>query len=258
MPQGFNASEFRRKLRAQQRKAQTEIDRVNRVNKQRVADYNRKVQQHNNRVEQDFNRRLNDYNREVNKVNQHNRRVNQQNQVAIAELNRRLRSASTAAPRYTEEEKFLADRVQEQASRFPDREYDVFLSYARIDGNEVGTRLQEELEALGVQVWFDEIAIIPGKSQSLQMDRGLRSARSGVALLTPAYLTGRFWTERELGALLHKSMLIPVLHGVSFTEVAEYSGFLPDLAGFETKRDSIEVIAEKIAAAVIPSPNEAS
>jgi len=74
----------------------------------------------------------------------------------------------------------------------------------------------------------------------------------------PPYLTGRFWTERELGALLHKSMLIPVLHGVSFTEMAEYSGFLPDLAGFETKRDSIEVIAEKIAAAVIPSPNEAS
>lgn len=257
MPQGFNASEFQRKLRAQQRKAQTEIDRVNRVNKQRVADYNRKVQQHNNRVEQDFNRQLDDYNREVSKVNQHNRRVNQQNQVTIAELNRRLRSVSTAAPRYTEEEKVLADRVQEQASRFPDREYDVFLSYARIDGSEVGTRLQEELEALGVRVWFDEIAITPGKSQSLQMDRGLRSARSGVALLTPAYLTGRFWTERELGALLHKSMLIPVLHGVSFTEVAEYSGFLPDLAGFETKRDPIEVIAEKIAAAVLPSSNEA-
>jgi hypothetical protein len=43
--------------------------------------------------------------------------------------------------------------------------------------------------------------------------------------------------------------LIPVLHGVNFDEVAQYSGILPDLAGFETARDSLEVIAQKIAAA---------
>lgn len=42
-----------------------------------------------------------------------------------------------------------------------------------------------------------------------------------------------------------------MLHGVSFDQVAEYSGILPDLAGFETSRDSIEVIAQKIAAAVV-------
>jgi hypothetical protein len=40
---------------------------------------------------------------------------------------------------------------------------------------------------------------------------------------------------------------------VTFEEVAEYSGILPDLAGFETSRDSVEVIAEKIAAAVLPT-----
>jgi hypothetical protein len=85
------------------------------------------------------------------------------------------------------------------------------------------------------------------------MDQGLRKARAGVVLLTPAYLVGRFWTERELGALLHKNTLIPVLHGVSFKEVEEYSGILPDLAGFETARDDIESIADKIAAAVLPA-----
>jgi hypothetical protein len=105
---------------------------------------------------------------------------------------------------------------------------------------------------LGARTWFDEIAVIPGQSQALQMDRGLQRARAGVVLLTPAYLVGRFWTERELGALLHKDTLIPVLHGVTFGQVAEYSGILPDLAGFETARDSVHTIAEKIAAAVLP------
>lgn len=77
------------------------------------------------------------------------------------------------------------------------------------------------------------------------MDAGLRKARSGITVLTPAYLTGRFWTERELGALLNKSMLIPVLHNVTFDDVKQYSGILLDLAGFTTQHDSVEDIAKK-------------
>lgn len=263
MATGFNRAQFQARVRAAQREAQrkiqAEVDRVNRENKRRVDDHNRRVQQHNRQVAQEAQRRVDAYNREVTRVNAHNKRVNQQNQrvnsenrAKVAELNHRLRSG-LSGPVYTPAERSLADRIQEQVARHPEREWDAFLSYARIDGAEVGTALRAALDALGVDVWFDAIAITPGRSQSLQMDQGLRTARCGIALLTPAYLTGRFWTERELGALLHKSMLIPVLHNVTFDEVAEYSGILPDLAGFETSRDSIEVIAEKIAAAVLPS-----
>ncbi len=266
---GFNRAQFEAQVRAAQRDAQrrlqAEIDRVNRENKRRIDEYNRRAQQHNRQVLQQAQRQVDEYNREVARVNAHNAQVNQQNQRAnvqnralVAEVNRRLRSASSSGPAYTPSERSLADRIQEQAARHPDREWDAFLSYARIDGSEVGTALRDALDALGVGVWFDAIAITPGRSQSLQMDQGLRTARCGIALLTPAYLTGRFWTERELGALLHKATLIPVLHNVTFDEVAEYSGILPDLAGFETSRDSIEVIAEKIAAAVLlPNPDDA-
>lgn len=238
----FNESQFRSQLRAAERKLQAEIDRANRKAQREVDAYNRRVEQHNRKV-------VNDYNREVAKVNAHNR-------ATIAELNRQLRSSGTSRPVYTPAERSLADRIQEQVVLHPDRQWDTFLSYARIDGHETGTALRAALEDLGVSVWFDEIAITPGRSQALQMDQGLRTARCGIALLTPAYLTGRFWTERELGALLHKAMLIPVLHNVTFAQVAEYSGILPDLAGFETSRDPIPVIAEKIAAAVLPVTQE--
>jgi hypothetical protein len=244
MARGFDSAKFNREVRAAQRKAeaawrrevervnrenQREVDRVNRENKRRVDARNRKVDQHNKKV--------------VDRVNRHNAAV-------IADLNRQLRAASTG-PRYTVQEQALADRVHDALPERDTREWDTFLSYARIDGSGVADELRQQLEALGVSVWFDEIAITPGKSQALQMDKGLQSARAGIALLTPAYLVGRFWTERELGALLNKETLIPVLHGVSFAEVAEYSGILPDLAGFETSRDSVEVIAQKIAAAVL-------
>lgn len=240
----FNPNEFKRKMREAQRRAEQqikrEVDRVNRVNKKAVDDYNRKADAHNKKVIANHNAR----------VREHNRKADAHNKKVIADLNRELRSA-TSSIRYTEPERRLADRVYEAVATLDPREYDSFLSYARIDGADVADELRIELERLGVAVWFDEVAIIPGRSQSLQMDAGLRKARSGIALLTPAYLTGRFWTERELGALLSKETLIPVLHNVTFEDVKQYSGILPDLAGFTTARDSIANIAKKIAAAVL-------
>jgi hypothetical protein len=213
---------------------------VNRANKKAVDDYNRKADVHNRQVIADHNVRVRDHNR---KAIAHNKRV-------LADLNRRLRSTSSTV-RYTEPERQLADRVHGVVATLDPREYGSFLSYARIDGAEVAAALRANLEDLGVAVWYDEVAIVPGRSQSLQMDAGLRKARSGIALLTPAYLAGRFWTERELGALLSKETLIPVLHNVTFEDVRQYSGILPDLAGFATARDSVEDIATKIAAAVL-------
>jgi hypothetical protein len=260
----FDINEFNRKIREAQRRAEQEInrqlreaqrraeqeinreiDRVNRANKKVVDDHNRQAEAHNRKVIGDYNARARD----------HNRRAEAHNKQVITELNRQLRSASSSI-QYTEPERRLADRVHEAVATIDSREYDSFLSYARIDGADIAGELRSNLEDLGVAVWFDEVAIVPGRSQSLQMDAGLCKARSGIALLTPAYLAGRFWTERELGALLSKETLIPVLHNVTFEDVKQYSGILPDLAGFTTRQDSIADIAKKIAAAVLIDDGE--
>jgi hypothetical protein len=258
-------ADYRRQVEAFNREQQRRVDDYNRQaeqhNRRAIDDENRRIQQHNQRVQREVdaeNRRIQQHNqqvareqqRQIDAYNQHVQQVNAHNVSTIASLNRQLRAASSG-PRYTVDEQALADRVQHAVSTRDDREWDIFLSYARIDGHETGDALRQQLEALGVRVWFDEITISPGKSQALQMDKGLQKARAGVVLLTPAYVAGRFWTERELGALLGKETLIPVLHEVDFGQVAEYSGILPDLAGFETARDSLETIAQKIAAAVV-------
>lgn len=231
---------FEQQVRQTQQKITNEINKINRDNKRAIDEYNRKAEAHNRRVIAQYN----------SQVQSQNRKINSHNQQVIANLNRQLRTADSNL-RYTPAEQELADRVHQGVASQDPRDYDTFLSYARIDGSTVASELREELEKLGVAVWFDEIAIVPGKSQSLQMDAGLRKARSGIVLLTPAYLTGRFWTERELGVLLSKQTLIPVLHNVTFEDVREYSGILPDLAGFTTVHDTIPEIAIKIAAAVL-------
>lgn len=157
---------------------------------------------------------------------------------------------------YRPSEQVLVERVQGAINFDDGRDYDAFLSYARIDGETVATELAKSLDALGVRVWFDAVAIQPGKSQSLQMDAGLRKASAGIAGLTPGYLAGRFWTQREFGALLNKPTLIPVLHGVTFDDVKEDSDILPDLAGFTTADDYVTLIAEKIVPFVCAYPVE--
>jgi len=271
-----NRAAYERAIRQAQAEERRQIDAINRENQRRVNEYNRQVEQQNRRAVDEHNRQVDQHNRRVQReidaenrrrqqhnqqvvrekqrelasYNQHVQRVNAHNAATFADLNRQLRAASTG-PRYTIDEEALADRVQGSIAARDDREWDVFLSYARIDGEATGSNLREHLEHLDLRVWFDEITLQAGKSQARQMDQGLQKARAGVVLLTPAYIAGRFWTERELGALLHKETLIPVLDGVTFGDVAEYSGILPDLVGFETARDSIEAIAEKIAAAVM-------
>jgi hypothetical protein len=254
------ASEINQRIRAAQRQFEQqvnrEIQRVNDQNRRAVADYNRKVEAQNRQAVADYNRKVEaqnrqavaDYNRQV---QAHNRKADAQNKKVADDINRQLAAAGRPRVIYTQQEQSLVERVQD-AVPIETRDYDLFLSYAGIDGGAVATELHEELRRLGLDVWFAPIAINPGKSQSLQMDQGLARARAGVVVLTPAYLAGRFWTQRELGALLHKDTLIPVLHSVTFADVAEYSGILPDLAGFTTDRDTLAEIAAKIAGAVLP------
>jgi hypothetical protein len=252
MPLPFNEAAFRQQLTAAQRQAQQTMQRklgkinrdVQQCNSQAIADYNRQVDAHNRQVEARNRQAVADYNR---RAATHNRAAERHNQQAMDDINRQIRSASShTTVRYTMEERQFADRVQEVISGQDEREYDIFLTYARIDGSNIAEDLRSRLEDLEVAVWFDAVAIHPGKSQALQMDQGLRRAQAGVVVLTPAYLADRFWTERELGALLHKPTLIPVLHGVTFDDVKEYSGILPDLAGFSPPAVQSRLLLKKL------------
>jgi TIR domain len=252
MPRGFDANAFNRQIRAAQRKAEQDF-------KRQVSNLERDINAQMRKANADLGREIDRVNqRNVQEVANYNRRVDANNRAAdrnnkqvVAEMNRRLRNASSPV-RYTPEERVLADRVHEAIAVQDARDYDIYLSYAQIDGAAVATELRDTLEDLKVAVWLDQVAIRPGQSQGRQMDRGLTVARSGVVVLTPAFVAGRFWTERELGVLLSKPTLIPVLHGVTWDDVRQYSGILTDLAGFSTARDAVTVIAEKIAAAVLP------
>jgi hypothetical protein len=261
----FNANQFRQRMQA----AQREYERAVRDAQRKVNDYNRKANEYNRRGVADinaYNRRVAAHNQQVvrqttetnRQAEAYHRSADEHNRQMITEANNALRNARQPRPAvsYTPEQSALVERVQDAVGVLPaTQETDAFLSYARIDGATTVTASQTALQSLELSVWSTQhrssrATACPGRLARVSGKPALASYCS-----PPAYLTGRFWTERELGVLLHKNTVIPVLHDVTFEDVGEYSGILTDLAGFTTEHDTIETIAAKIAEAVL-SPGE--
>lgn len=120
----MSGSAANRKIREAQRRLQREVNRVNRENKKAVEEHNRKVEQHN-------------------------RDVNRHNQKVVASINRELSGPARGTVKYRPAEKELVGRVRDAINFDDRREYDVFVSYARIDGDEVARSLAEALEERG-------------------------------------------------------------------------------------------------------------
>lgn len=129
--------------------------------------------------------------------------------------------------------------------------HDVFLCHAWPDRQADAKDLYDLLRGEDVSVWFSEVTLQLGTDMRVAIDKGLVTSRIGIVLVTPAMLdklrTDRSVASSELSALLRRSLLVPVLHGVSFEELDQVSPMLASRGGLSTEEDSLAVIAEKIA-----------
>ncbi len=160
------------------------------------------------------------------------------NRVAVRSLERRVVGLEQVA----------LDRLHQQVSSDPvNREYDCFLSYASED-KELAAALAAELAGRGLSVWWDETELKLGISLQRQLDLGIARSRFRVVLVTPAVLAGRYWTDRELGALLtSRRRVVPVLDNVDFDDLQSWSPMLADTAGLSTKNHGLDDLADRLA-----------
>lgn len=138
--------------------------------------------------------------------------------------------------------------------------YDVFLSHASEDKDDVARPLAEALTARGVTVWFDELNIHVGQSIRREIERGIRDARFGLLIISEHFMVKQ-WTQAELDALWGKKLaakddsLLPVWHKVSYDEVQAALPLLVGLHALNTSTMSIEKIADLLASTIkSPTP----
>ena len=168
---------------------------------------------------------------------------------------RRTRSGSTASYTPAEWRTFepLAQRATAVARKHPERR-DIFLCHAWEDRQGAAKDMCDLLISNGATVWFSEYDVGLGKSLLTEIDKGLRSSRAGIVLVTPGMLqtlegaTGI--ASKELAALLATDRVIPIAHGTDFDALREVSPLLGARSGLTTGESlTLEVAARKIAAA---------
>lgn len=153
---------------------------------------------------------------------------------------------------YTSNESAALERYRNKVEVIGPRadSYDLFLCHAWDDRRESATELHDLLEAENLSVWFSEKDIILGQPFLREIDKGLAKSRIGLVLITPAFLkridSGGV-SEKELSELLSRDLLIPVAHGVSYSEIRSVSPLLGSRNGLSTDEDSLVEIAKKIA-----------
>ncbi|WP_443063525.1 toll/interleukin-1 receptor domain-containing protein [Streptomyces sp. NBC_00663] len=76
--------------------------------------------------------------------------------------------------------------------------YDVFFSYAHGDG-EWPVALAENLQRLGLRVWFDRWEMVGGQLVPMRLQEGLASSAAVVAVVTPIHRTGTGTRRRGRG-----------------------------------------------------------
>ena len=147
----------------------------------------------------------------------------------------------------------VRENVEKRASQ-PDLR-DVFLCHAWDDRNGAAKELHDQLESLGVSVWFSEKDVLLGATLLREIDKGLAKSRVGIVLVTPALLRrvqGEGIAEKELSALLARDLLVPIVHGTTYEELREVSPLLGSRSGLSTAEEPMANVAAKLAELVAP------
>jgi len=110
--------------------------------------------------------------------------------------------------------------------------WDVFISHASEDKDEIAKPLSEALRAKGLSVWYDEFSLTLGDSLRQSIDRGLAQSRFGIVILSKHFFE-KHWPQQELNGLATREVggtkvILPIWHNISVEDVRLVSPTLAD------------------------------
>jgi formylglycine-generating enzyme required for sulfatase activity len=136
-------------------------------------------------------------------------------------------------------------------------DWDVFISHAWEDKEDIARPLAEALRRKGLRVWYDEFTLTLGDSLRRSIDRGLAQSRYGVVILSP-YFFAKEWPQKELDGLAAREVsgekvILPVWHNITADQVREYSPTLADRVAVSSDR-GLEHVVQELLRVIKPTP----
>ncbi len=129
-------------------------------------------------------------------------------------------------------------------------EHDAFISHASEDKAALARPLADALLANGHRIWLDEFTLKVGDSLRRSIDKGLRSSRFGIVILSNAFFA-KNWTNHELDGLVAREMdgskiILPIWHGITKAQMMNYSPSLADKYALSSERSTIEELVQAL------------
>ena len=154
------------------------------------------------------------------------------------EINSRV-VAGMATRRSTEV--FVADSLET---------FDVFISHASEDKEDLVQELADKAKAGGLKVFYDKDAIRWGDSLRARIDQGLANSRFAVVVLSEAFFR-KEWPKRELDGLFGleiegKSRILPIWHKISKDDVLKNAPSLAGKMALTTATLTVDEIVERL------------
>lgn len=144
----------------------------------------------------------------------------------------------------------LIREVPEETSGPSAHVYEVFISHASEDKDDVVRPLAHALRDSGLAVWYDEFELKIGDSLRKKIDQGLARSKFGIVVLSPRFLA-KGWTNYELDGIVSRSVdgqqvILPIWHEITKKEVMDFSPSLADKVARNTATFTVEEIAQEI------------
>lgn len=144
----------------------------------------------------------------------------------------------------------------------PAKDYDVFISHAAEDKNEVVRPLAVALEKRELSVWYDEFALRIGDSLRRKIDDGIAHSRFGVVVLSEHFFAKQ-WPQYELDGIVTmrltgKQAILPIWHKLTKDQVIAQSPPLADTVARNTTESTIDEIADEIAEVIYDQKQHAA
>lgn len=113
------------------------------------------------------------------------------------------------------------------------------------------------LTRLGLSVWYAETALQVGDSLTASINKGLVDSRYGIVVIS-SHFVGKRWTKWELAGLVNRqnsdeqNVILPIWHGVTKSQVLNFSPPLADLMALSTTNERADEIAFKLLRRIRP------
>lgn len=127
-------------------------------------------------------------------------------------------------------------------------EYDVFISHANRDKENLVEELNTSLKKLGVNIFYDKETFEWGDNWKEKIYEGTKKSEFAIIVISENYF-GREWTEKELNNFLNRQnrngqkLILPILHNITIEQLKEKYPNVADIQAIDSSKYNCDQIA---------------